>query len=260
MENPAKRAVEQVRRLATREHAEELAGRIRRAARTLGEPVPDADKPRARRSNIYEPTWTAKDETEAKLLIYNTESEQSFEEGGRRDAARLRPYFDEHSTVLDLGCGIGRVARFVAPDCGRLWAVDISEPMLEFASQRMAQFDNITYLHCNDVEMAAVPSKSVDLAYSLLVLQHLEREDAFLVLEEFRRILKPGGTLYLTFPNLLSDEYLASFVNYAHSGASREPGRARIYTPEEVARILPAAGFSAEIDPGVEITVVAHPV
>lgn len=259
MENAAKKAYERARRLATREHADELLGRIRRAARTLAEPVPEEEKTTPRRSSVYEPTWSAQDETEAKLLIYNTDSEKSFDEGGRRDADRLRAYFDEKSSVLDLGCGIGRVARFVAPDCRQLWAVDISERMLEFASKRMAHLDNITYLHSTDVEMAAVPSGSIDLAYSFLVLQHLEREDAFLVLEELRRVLKPDGTLFLTFPNLLSDEYLASFINYAHSGASREPGRARVYTPQEVARILPAAGFTAEIEGDVEIVAIAHP-
>lgn len=232
-----------------------------RAARyfpVLG-PEPEASAPATNRSR-YEPTWSPPTKADALLAIYNTESEASFEEGGRLDHDRLMPYYDRDSVVLDLGCGIGRVARYVAPECRQLYAVDVSARMLELASERMRSFDNVTYVLGQDVAFPQVPSGSVDLAYSLLVLQHVEREDAFLLLEELRRVVKPTGAVVLTFPNLLSDVYLESFLTYAHSGASTEPARARIYTPEEVGRLLPAAGFSAEIVAETEIRVVARPI
>ncbi|MGO9560037.1 MAG: class I SAM-dependent methyltransferase [Acidimicrobiales bacterium] len=208
----------------------------------------------------YEPTWTPTTEGDAKRLIYLTESEESFAEGGRLDCDRLSPWFSENSTVLDLGCGIGRVAKFVAPKCAKLWAVDVSERMLEMAAVRLSDFKNVSYVHSQDVSIPEVRDASVDLAYSLLVLQHLEREDAFLLLEELRRLIKPTGTVVLTYPNLLSDSYLESFLQYAHSGASTEPARARFYTPQEVDRLLSAAGFRADLEAETEIRVVAHPV
>jgi ubiquinone/menaquinone biosynthesis C-methylase UbiE len=208
----------------------------------------------------YESTWTPSTEGDAKLLIYLTESEESFAEGGRVDFQRLSPWFNEDATVLDLGCGIGRVARFVAPECSKLWAVDVSERMLEMAAVRLSAFKNVSFVHSQDVSIPEVPDASVDLAYSLLVLQHLEREDAFLLLEELRRLIKPSGTVVLSYPNLLADGYLESFLQYAHNGASTEPARARFYTPQEVERILSAAGFRADIEAETEIRVVAHPV
>jgi hypothetical protein len=42
---------------------------------------------------------------------------------------------------------------------------------------------------------------------------------------------------------LLDDGYLESFVDYAASGESANKARARFYTPSEVARLVPAAGF-----------------
>jgi len=42
-------------------------------------------------------------------------------------------------------------------------------------------------------------------------------------------------------------------------GQVTNPARARIYTPQEVERILPAAGFEiAELDAGVEIVAVCR--
>lgn len=215
---------------------------------------------RGARRGRYAPLWNPPDEAGAIAQIYNTDDPGSFEEGGQQDFAQLAPYLDASSTALDLGCGIGRVARYVAPRCETLWAVDVSQRMLDLARGRLSEHRNICYTLCDDTRFAEVPSGSVDLAYSLLVLQHLEREDAFLLLEELRRVIKPSGTVVLTYPNLLSDTYLDCFVRYAHEGASVEPARARLYTPQEVERILPAAGFSCEIDAATEIRVVARPV
>ena len=68
------------------------------------------------------------------------------------------------------------------------------------------------FARCDGTSVPAVPDDAVDVAYSLLTLQHVEREDAFALLRELRRVVRPGGRLYLTFPNLLSDTYLDAFV------------------------------------------------
>lgn len=229
-------------------HQEEMARHEERLREELSE------------SPRYAGLWNPADETAAQLQIFNTDDPDSFEEGGRWDFDRLRPWFDKDSTVLDLGCGIGRVARYVAPECSLLWAVDASRRMLDLAAERLQDISNVKYAHCHDVTFPDVPSSSVDMAYSLLVLQHLEREDAFLLLEELRRVIRPEGTVILTYPNLLSETYLSGFVNYAHRRESTDPARARLYTPQEVLALLPAAGFRAEIDEGTEIRVTAHPV
>ena len=208
----------------------------------------------------YAGHWNPPDEPAALLQIFNTDDPDSFEEGGRWDLERLRPWFDKESTVLDLGCGIGRVARYVAPECSVLWAVDASQRMLDMTAQRLRHLTNVKYAHCHDVTFPDVPSESIDLAYSLLVLQHLEREDAFLLLEELRRVVRPTGTVILTYPNLLSEAYLSGFVDAARKGDAAATARARLYTPQEVEVLLPAAGFRAEIEAGTEIRVTAHPI
>jgi hypothetical protein len=97
------------------------------------------------------------------------------------------------------------------------------------------------------------------MAYSLLTLQHLEREDAFLLMREICRVVRPGGTVYLTFPNLLSEVYFSGFVAYAEEGEVSNPVRARLYTAQEVEWILPAAGLEVlEVEVGTEIRVRAR--
>jgi SAM-dependent methyltransferase len=217
----------------------------------------DALPERHASNSRYAPLWNPSSEADAIRQIYNTDNEDAFEQGGRWDFDRLAPWFDESSTVLDRG--IGRVARFVAPKCARLWAVDVSQAMLDMTAERLGHPDNVSYAICQDVTFSDVPSGSVDLAYSLLVLQHVEREDAFLLLEELRRVIRPTGTVVVNYPNLLSDTYLECFVEYAHNGAAVEASRARLYTPQEVERVMGAAGFRAELQSETNIRVLAHP-
>jgi SAM-dependent methyltransferase len=227
--------------------AEQAAGDARHAAPTSAD-------------GRYGRLWNPPADADAMSLILNTSDSDTFETTGRADAERLATFLTADGTAMDVGCGIGRVARYLAPHGATLWAVDASPRMLELARQRLAGLPNVRYARCIDTAIPEVPTASVDLAYALLVLQHLEREDAFLLLEELRRIVRPTGTLVVTFPNLLSDTYLAGFLDYARTGEVTNPARARMYTPQEVERLLPAAGFDiVDIEADVEIFAVCHP-
>jgi SAM-dependent methyltransferase len=207
----------------------------------------------------YGGLWRPRDEEHARRLIFNDPDPENFERSGRADAERLAPLISPEDVVLDLGCGIGRVVRYVAPLCSSIWAVDASEVMLDHARSRLAETTNVRFARCTGTRIPDVADGSVDVVYSLITLQHLEREDAFALLRELRRVLRPGGKAYITFPNILSDEYLECFVAYVDTGEVANPARARLYTPQEVERILPAAGLDVrEIQVGVEIVAVCE--
>ena len=152
---------------------------------------------------------------------------------------------------------IGRIARYVAPHCHTLWAVDASDEMLEMAADRLAAHANVRYARCADTHVPAIADATIDFAYSIIVLQHLEKEDAFLLVEDVARVLRPGGRAYFTWPNLFDDFYLDSFLAYAHRGEVANPARARMYTASELECLLPCAGFSAvEVRPEPNIVTI----
>jgi ubiquinone/menaquinone biosynthesis C-methylase UbiE len=207
----------------------------------------------------YAGLWMPRSEEQARRYILNDPDPEAFDRSGREAAGRLAPFLAPGSVAVDLGCGIGRVAVHTAPLCRSLWAVDASPLMLRYARRRLEGSRNVRFARSRGTVMPDVPSGSVDLVYSLLVLQHLEREDAFLLMQDVRRVLRPGGVAYLTFPNLLSDTYLQAFLGYARAGHSTRRARARFYTPQEVERVVPAAGLPiTSIEPGTEIVVVAQ--
>ncbi len=205
----------------------------------------------------YGANWVPRDLAEARNQIFSNPDPEAFEAAGRHDAeVILGPLIQPTDTVLDLGCGIGRVARYVAPRCKEIWAVDASETMLELAEERLAGLPNVRFARSYDVSVPDLSDQSIDFAYSLLTLQHVEREHAFMLLREVRRALRDGGVAYFTFPNLLSDQYLHDFLKYAETGEAQNQARARFYTPQEVRRILPPSGFAVrELAADVEIVV-----
>src|SRR5262249_9776646 len=92
--------------------------------------------------------------------------------------------------VLDVGCGTGRHALWLAGAAARVTALDFSEGMLEEA-RRKSGAEQIRFL-CHDMH-SRLPLKDeeFDLVVSGLVLEHLRELGGFFA--EIKRVLKPGG-------------------------------------------------------------------
>jgi ubiquinone/menaquinone biosynthesis C-methylase UbiE len=100
--------------------------------------------------------------------------------------------------------------------------------MLDMAAERLSAHSNVDHALCEGTRVPAIADATVDFAYSILVLQHLEKEDAFLLAEEVVRMLRPGGRALFTWPNVLDDFFLNTFLAYAHGGEVTNPIRVRI--------------------------------
>lgn len=100
---------------------------------------------------------------------------------GREGATQCAPFHRDRAllrrdaTVLEIGCGVGRMTRYVAPHVGRLLALDVSGEMLRRARDRSPALGNVDWIEGDGVSLAALGNASVDLAFAYIVFQHLPR-------------------------------------------------------------------------------------
>jgi SAM-dependent methyltransferase len=165
--------------------------------------------------------------------------------------------------VLEIGCGTGAMTLPLAAavgEHGRLVAVDISEPMLGAARQKVGErgLGNVT-LHLGDAQVFELERTAFDLATSRMGVMFFADPAA-----AFRNIggaLKPGGRLVFACWGPLAENrhWLISYdIAVEHLGPpapqpSHQPSPLAFADPDYIRRVLAAAGFA-------EITVErAHP-
>lgn len=98
--------------------------------------------------------------------------------------------------LLDLGCGIGRVALAVAPRVGEVVAVDVSAAMLDEARRRCAGAPNVRLERASGGDLAGFPAASLDAVVAVDTWPYLVAAGvAEAVGTEAARVLRPGGDL-----------------------------------------------------------------
>jgi len=146
----------------------------------------------------------------------------------------------EGSLVLDLGCGWGRVLKPVLDRKARAVGMDISAKMLELAHTHLKKHGHAPVLARGDGTSLPFKDNSFDAVYSLLVLQHLSKENGREVFREVHRVLKPGGVAYIRVPGRFAPENLLfallQFVSI-HIFGLKDPIRMRFYRLGEIKRI-----------------------
>lgn len=110
------------------------------------------------------------------------------------DAARL---IGPVSDVLDVGCGIGRVAAALAGRVRSILGLDVSRAMIDEARRRCTAA-NVTFDVSSGTDLARVPSSAFDLVLAVDSFPYLMRAGSVVAerhVADAARILRPGGAL-----------------------------------------------------------------
>ena len=118
---------------------------------------------------------------------------------GRRDwqdyGARWRRFgMPVGGSVLEVGCGAGRMTACLAAAFDEVHALDVSPGMIEFAIRQVTAANIRWQLYPGG--RFPIDDASVDAVFTCHVLQHLPSVEAiFACLEEMHRVLRPGGSV-----------------------------------------------------------------
>lgn len=97
-------------------------------------------------------------------------------------------------SLLEIGCGVGRLIYFLCKDASSITGVDISGEMISRARALLKGIDNVSLYALEDNNLSCIPDESIDFIYSYAVFQHLpSRELMFRYFDEARRVIRPNG-------------------------------------------------------------------
>lgn len=117
------------------------------------------------------------------------------------DATLVRCGFQSTGrSMIEVGCGAGRMSGSFARRFERVFAFDLSKEMLSLARQFHPEKSTILWLRSNGTDLSCVRAASVDYVFSYLVLQHLPSEQLTVrYIQEMLRVLRPGGIFLFQF-------------------------------------------------------------
>jgi SAM-dependent methyltransferase len=133
-------------------------------------------------------------------------------------------------TVLDVGCGIGRIEQALAAAVAAVTGIDVSAGMIEEARHRCRDLANVTLRQCGGTGLAEFGAARFDLVLAIDSFPYLVAADPAIAarhVEDAARLLRPDGALLI--------------FNYSYRGnlaADRD----------EVALLAAAHGFTIERD------------
>jgi SAM-dependent methyltransferase len=135
--------------------------------------------------------------------------------------------------VLDLGCGIGRVAAALAPRCRSVLGLDVSAGMVAEARRRNAALANVRFEQTSGQDLDALPDAAFDLVLAIDSFPYIVQAGHDLIdrhVQGAARVLRPGGALaVLNFSyrgNKLADQSDAAALAAAHGFALEQAGAA----------------------------------
>ncbi len=157
----------------------------------------------------------------------------------QRRVKMLSSVLHDHDRILELGCGTGYFTRELVKLNVHVTAIDISPELIAVAKSGIRS-DNVSFEVQNAYEMT-YESNRFDAVIGSSVLHHLEIEKA---VTEIYRVLKPGGMIAFTEPNMLNPQIaLQKNIPWLKRRLGDSPDETAFFS-WKIRKLLIKAGFS----------------
>jgi SAM-dependent methyltransferase len=217
----------------------------------------------------YKDFWNgkAKSPEAAMAAVDGSTNEDTLQHTGRWSAEQVRTALDigPDDRVLELGCGVGRIGRELAPDCREWVGTDISENMIEHARRRLEGHGRSSFHQLSRSCLDMIGDAEIDKAYSIAVFCHMDKEDLYLYLRDLHRVLRPGGMIFVETWNLAHPigwrrwEYEPLVWSQSDQSQRKDVARNQFCTPDEFEIYVSRAGFDvlANYDASQSVQIIA---
>jgi len=153
----------------------------------------------------------------------------------------------EGGRLLDVGCGYGEFLKLAKDKGWEVYGVELSNDACQYVQNKPG-----LNIFCGELKEASFPKDHFDVVTLWNVLDHTINPLEELL--EIKKILKPGGFLFIRVPNFLFQEKAFLFSKiigklhfFSSLNLARKLSVAHLYcfTPSSIRKILKVVGFSA---------------
>ena len=109
-----------------------------------------------------------------------------------------------NKTILEIGAGTGTLTRHLAVTGAKIVATDLFEDFLMISKRKINQA-NVEFVVADAEKLDNFTDNSFDVICGLSILHHLNIE---LALQNIYRVLKPGGAIAFSEPNMLNPQIM----------------------------------------------------
>ena len=116
-------------------------------------------------------------------------------------------------SVLDIASGEGYGSALLAKFAESVIGVDIDAECVEYSKTEYSNYNNLKFL-VGSCQSIPLPDKSIDVITSFETIEHHAQHEE--MMQEIKRVLKPGGLLIISSPNRLTYSDEPNYSNPFH--------------------------------------------
>lgn len=153
--------------------------------------------------------WSVEQSEEASVALYSLGNPELLERATREIIAQLDRWniLSRKRVILDIGCGIGRIATEIAPRVMEVHGVDVSGKMIDAARRRSRMLTNAHFMKGSGRDLGEYADELFDAVIAVDTFPYIRQSGSALVdafFSEGRRVLRAGGDFVI--------------LNYSYSG------------------------------------------
>ncbi|MDX2382017.1 MAG: class I SAM-dependent methyltransferase [Acidimicrobiia bacterium] len=146
--------------------------------------------------------WVFNNETGSDLTLEEFVATGDAEVSAYLTVFGLRTPDIEQQSLVEIGCGIGRMTCGFTREYGSVVACDVDPGFLERCFETVGRFGKVDRLRTSrvtDGKTLELDPNSCDVAFSYITLQHCDPDDALELTAEAVRVARPGGKVVLNY-------------------------------------------------------------